>query len=74
MRGAQVGGHRLGVVEVGDGGGEMRLAREQDNLGAAGEVRLVRLGEPGDGEGVPAEGVRVAVVRFDLTADGRNPD
>ena len=35
MGGAQVGGHLLGVVEIGDGRGKMRLAGQQDVLGAA---------------------------------------
>jgi hypothetical protein len=33
----------------------MRLAREQDVLGAAGQVGLVFLGQWWDGEGVPAK-------------------
>lgn len=53
----QVFGHGVWFVEVGDGGGEMRLASQQDILGAAGQVGLVLFGELGDGEGVPAEGV-----------------
>ena len=52
MRGAEVFWHLFGVVEIGDGGGEMRLAGEKDVLRATGEVGLVLLGERGDGEGV----------------------
>ncbi len=33
MRGAEVGGHFFGVVEVGYGGGEMRLAGQKDAFG-----------------------------------------
>jgi hypothetical protein len=35
--GAQVGGHFFGSVQVGDGGGEMRLARQKNILGASGQ-------------------------------------
>ena len=50
MRLAQIGGHIVGIVEVGDRRREMRLARQQDVLGAAGQVGLVLLGERGDGK------------------------
>ena len=60
MRLAQVGGHVVGIVEVGDRRREMRLARQQDVLGAAGQVGLVLLGERRNGKGVPAERVGVA--------------
>ena len=62
--GAQVVGHGGRVVEVGDGGGEMGLSGEQDVFSAAGQVGDVFFGEQGDGEGVPAHGVRVAEVGF----------
>ena len=64
MRLAQVGGHVVGVVEIGDRRREMCLARQQDVLGAAGQVGLVLLGQCRDGKGVPAEGVGVARNRF----------
>jgi len=35
MRLAQIGGYVLRIVEVGNGRREMRLARQQDVLGAA---------------------------------------
>jgi hypothetical protein len=60
--GAQVFGHLFGVVEVGDGGGEMCLAGEEDVFGAGGQVGLVLFGQGGDGEGVPAEGVGLGVI------------
>ena len=73
MRRAQVGGHGVGVIEIGDRRREMRLARQQDILGAAGQVGLVLLGERGDGKGVPAEGVGIAIIGFQLAADGGDP-
>ena len=45
MRRAQVGGHVVGIVEIGDGRREMVLARQQDVLGAARQVGLVLFGE-----------------------------
>ena len=39
-----------------------------------GEIGFVLFGEGGDGEGVPAEGVGVAKVGFQLAADGGDPD
>ena len=63
MRLAQIGGHVLGIIEIGDGRRKMRLARQQDVLGAAGQVGLVLLGERRDRKGVPAKGVGVAEVR-----------
>lgn len=71
---AQVVRHLVRVVQLGDGGGEMRLAGEQDVFGALGEVGLVLRRERGHGEGVSAEGVGVAVTRFQLAADGGDPD
>ncbi len=38
MRTTEIVGHLVGIVEVGDGRGKMRLTRQQDVLGAAGEV------------------------------------
>src|SRR3546814_1815562 len=38
------------LVKIGDGGGEMRLARQQNVFGTAGQVSLVLLGQRGDGE------------------------
>ena len=70
---AQVGGHVAGVVEVGNGGREMCLARQQDILGAAGQVGFVLFGERGDWEGVPAESVGVAVVCSKSDANGGDP-
>ena len=52
------------VVEIGDRRREMRLARQQDVLGAAGQVGLVLLGERRDRKGVPAEGVGIAEIAF----------
>ena len=74
VRLAQVGGHIVGIVEIGDRRREMRLARQQDVLGAAGQVGLVLFGERRDGKGVPAEGVGIAESRFQLAADRRDPD
>lgn len=71
---AQVGGHLLGIVKIGDCSGEMGLASQQDVLRATGEVGLVLFGELGAGEGVPVEGVGVAVVGLHFTADGSDPD
>ena len=70
---AEVFGHLLRIVKLGDGLGEMRFAGEEDILGAAGQVGFVLLGELGDGEGVPAQHIRVSVSGFQLTANGRNP-
>ena len=74
MRLAQVGGHVLGIIEIGDRRREMRLARQQDVLGAAGQVGLVLLGERGDGKGVPAESVGIARSPFSSATDRCNPD
>ena len=41
MRRSQVGWHVVGVVEIGDCGREMVLARQQDVLSAAREISLV---------------------------------
>ena len=71
---AQTFGHFWGVVEVGYGGGEMRLARQQDVLGASRQVGPVFLRQHGDGKSVPAEGVGVAEIGFQLAADGCDPD
>ena len=65
MGGAQVGGHVLGVVQVGDGCGEVVFAGEQDVLGAAGEVGLVFLGQRGHGKGVPADKAGTIFQRFE---------
>ena len=56
----------LGVVEFGQGGGEMGFAGEQDVLGAAGQVSPLLLGQLGQREGVPAQGVGVAETTFQL--------
>ena len=61
---AQVVRHVVGVVEIGDRRREMVLTRQQDVLGAAGQVSLVLLGQRRDGKGVPAEGVGIARSRF----------
>ena len=50
MRLAQIGGHIFRIVEIGDRRREMRLARQQDVLGAAGQVGLVLFGERGNGK------------------------
>ena len=52
----------------------MGFAGEQYVFGAAGEVGLVLLGERGQGEGVPADGVGIAIACFQLAADGCYPD
>jgi hypothetical protein len=57
MRGAKVCGHFFGVVEVGDGGGEMRLAGQKDAFRRRCQIGAVLFGQFGDGESVPAEGV-----------------
>lgn len=41
MRGAQVIGHRIGIVEIGDRGGEVGLPREKDVLRATCEIQLI---------------------------------
>ncbi len=53
MRGAKVVGHLCGVIEIGDGGGEMRLARQQDVFGSSGQVGALLLRQWGYGEGIP---------------------
>jgi len=73
MGGAQVGGYLVGFVEIGDGGGEMGFAGQQDVLGAAGQIGLVLLRELGDGEGVPAKGVGVGKIRPHSSANGCDP-
>ena len=50
------------------------FAGQQDVFGAASEVGFVLVGEGGDGEGIPAEGVGVAKVGFEFAADGGDPD
>ena len=69
----QVVRHGLRVVQVGDRGGEVRFAGQQDVFGAGSQVGFVLLGEQGDGEGVPAEGVGVAIVCFYFSADRSHP-
>src|SRR3546814_12554246 len=44
MRVAEVFGHLLRIVALGDGLGEMRLAGEEDVLCAAGQVAFVQIG------------------------------
>src|SRR3546814_5256301 len=60
MRVAEVFGHLLRIVELGDGLGEMRLAGEEDVLCAAGQVDFVLLGGLGDGKGVIHHRVSIA--------------
>lgn len=71
---AEIFGHFPGIVELGDGGGEMSFPGQEDVFSAAGEVCTVLLGEQGDGEGVPAHGVGVAEVCFEFAADCGDPD
>lgn len=52
MRGPQIGGYFSGIVKRGDGLGEVALPRQQDVLGAAGEIGLVLLRERRNREGV----------------------
>lgn len=59
--GAQVFGHLFGVVEARYGGGEVRLAGEEDVFSAGSQVGLVLFGQGGDGEGFPAQ------IRTDLS-------
>src|SRR5690625_3929104 len=71
---AQVGGHLLRVVELGDGRRKMRLAGQEDVLGTAGQIGLVLLGQPGNREGVPAEGGGVAKIGLEFATNGGDPD
>ncbi|MNL29935.1 hypothetical protein D3C87_1516460 [compost metagenome] len=50
------------------------LSRQQNVLSAAREVGLHLFGQHGNRERVPAQRVGIAVARFQLTADGGNPD
>lgn len=50
MRLAQIGRHLFRVVKVGDRRRKMRLARQQDVLGAAAQIGLVLLGQNRDRE------------------------
>ena len=72
--GAEVSGHFLRVVEVGDGGGEMSLASEQDILGTGRQIGLVLFGQVGDGESILAEGVGVRKIRSHSNANRPDPD
>jgi hypothetical protein len=40
---------------------------------AAGEVDFVLFGEGGDGEGVPTQIARIAIILFEFAADRSNP-
>src|SRR5690625_1482808 len=71
---AQVGRHLLRVVELGNGRRKMRLAGQENVLGTACEIGLVLLGQPGNREGVPAEGVGVAKIGLELATNGGDPD
>ena len=51
----------------------MRFAGQQDGLSAGGQVGLVLFGEQRHGEGVPAQGVGVAITRFQFAANRGNP-
>jgi hypothetical protein len=66
--------HSVGVIHLGNGGGEVVFASQQNVFGTAGEVSFVLLRERGYGEGVPAEGVGVAKVGFEFTADRGDSD
>src|SRR5208337_2103095 len=50
---AEIVGHRLRIVEIGDCRRKMRLSCEQDVLSASGEVGFVPLRERRDGESIP---------------------
>ncbi|CAH1385776.1 hypothetical protein NTGM5_150093 [Candidatus Nitrotoga sp. M5] len=71
---AQVVWHVVRVLQLGNGGGEMGLTRQQDGLGAGGQVGLVLFDEQRYEEGVPAEGVGVRKVSAHPHADCANPD
>src|SRR5882757_4389759 len=71
---AQVGGHRLGVVEISDCRGKMRLACQQNVFGAVGQVSSVLLGERRNGEGIPAKCRRVAEISFKSATHSGNPN
>ena len=71
---AEIFGHLFGIVELGHGGGEVGFAGQEDVFSAAGEVCPVFLGEFGEGEGVPAEGVRVGEISPHSHANRANPD
>jgi hypothetical protein len=73
VRGAQIGRHGVGIVEVGDGRREIRLARQQNVFGAAGQVGYVFLGQRGDRESVSAERVGIHESQFQTPADRANP-
>jgi hypothetical protein len=69
----QIFRHFIGSIEIGDRGWEMRFTGEQDIFGAAGEVGFVLVGEGGDGEGVPAQIVRISIILFEFSADRSDP-
>ena len=71
---AEIFGHFPGIVELGDGGGEMGFPGQEDVFSTTGEVCTVLLGEQGNREGVPAHGVGIAVSGFQLAADCGDPD
>ena len=70
----KLGIHSVGVVHVGDRGGEVLFAGEQDVFGGAREVLFVLVGEGGNGEGVPAEGVGVGEIGSHPHANCADPD
>ena len=53
-----------------------KWASRASRMSSAQRVRsfLFFLGKRGDGEGVPAEGVGVAIAGFEFAADGGDPD
>ena len=69
--GAEILRHAVSSVEIGDRGRKVRFPRQKDVLGGGGQVRPVLLGEHWHGEGVPAEGVRIAKVGLELATHGR---
>lgn len=71
---AQIIGYLFRGVEIGDGCGEMRLARQQYVFGASRQIGFVLFGEPGDGESVPAERVGLAEVGSHAHANRPDPD
>ena len=56
---AQVFGHGVGVIEIGNGFWPMGLTGQQNIFGAAREIGLVLFGEWRHGECVPTDRVRV---------------
>ena len=74
MRRTQVGGHGVGIVEIGDGGRKVVLSRQQDVLGTTREVSLVLLRQRRNRERIPAKSIGVGEPHFQPAADRGDPD